>query len=267
MTRPTRPRPGAAGAPRWMAAKAIAALLLIVFTGTGCADDRRDAADRAAVEGLKSDIDALSAQTREDPAARLNRFEVGPVASDEPGRMHQVMRQYLNMALQVRNDYLAELDAMGWDGILDPGRLQADTGMVGSRRLISQARAAMARAEADSVSALEALPGLIDAAPITAANKRDMLAGYERSKARSLAEMRGSFALESETVDQFEAMVELLDRVEWGVEESQIVFYSDADVETFNGYFNRINALSAELEARQRAGLERARETLSKGGN
>ena len=50
------------------------------------------------------------------------------------------------------------------------------------------------------------------------------------------------------------------------MEASQIVFYSDADVDTFNGYFNRINTLSAEPEARQKAGLDRARDTLSRTG-
>jgi len=256
---------GPGGFARRITATALAALLA-VGVSAGCASDKPDAADRAAIEGMKSDIDALRAQTRDDPGARINPFDVGPVPEDEAGRMHQVMRQYLNMVVKARNDYLSELDDIGWNDVLDPDRLQADADMTESRRLSGQARDAMARAETNSVAALAALPGLIEAAPLSAANKRDMLKGYRRSSERGLADMRGSFALESQTLDQFEGMVELLDRVEWGVEESQIVFYSDADVETFNGYFNRINTLSAELEARQKAGLDRARETLSRSG-
>jgi len=262
MTQTTRT---GAGRTRRIAATAFAALLAVA-SATGCAAEKPDPADRAVIEGMKSDIDALSAQTRDDPAARITAFEVGPTAEDEAGRMHQVIRQYLNLVVVARNSYLAELDAIGWEGILDANRLQADTGLVESRRMVGQARAAMARAEAGSIEALAALPGLIDAAPLSATNKRDMLAGYQRSQARGLAEMRGGFALESQTLDEFEAMVELLARVDWGVEESQIVFYADEDVETFNGHFHRIAALAEELEARQKAGLDRARDTLSKSG-
>lgn len=241
--------------------------LVTAVIATGCGDRPESASDRAARDGMKADIDAVSEQTRDDPAARIDPFDIGPVAEDEAGRMHQVMRQYLNAAFQVRNDYLAELEAMGWSGILDADRLKADAGMVESKRLVAEARAAMARAETGSVAALKSIPGLIEAAPITAANKREMLKGYEGSLAKGLADIRGAYALESETLDQFAGMVELLERVEWDVDQSQIVFVHDVDVETYNAHFHRITALTEEIAARQKQGLEQARDKLSGAGN
>ena len=93
-----------------------------------------------------------------------------------------------------------------------------------------------------------------------------MLIGFNQNKARGLAEMRGTFALESATLDQFEAMVELLGRTDWDVEDSQIMFHQDADVDAFNARFHRIQALNSQLEARQQANVKRAQDRLSNPG-
>lgn len=220
----------------------------------------------AAIEALKSDFEAIGDQSRADPVAQIDAFEVGPPAADEAGRMHQVMRRFMNSLLVVRNGYLAELDAMGWNAILDADRLRADTDLADSRRLIEQARAVGLRAQAASEKAFHGFEGLVQEAPLRPETKRGMIIGFNQNKARGLAEMRGTFALESETLDQFEAMVELLGRTDWDVEDSQIMFHQDADVDAFNARFHRIQALNSQLEARQQANVKRAQDRLSNPG-
>jgi hypothetical protein len=259
-------RPRARGFARRAAAAALATLLFVSVPALAGPAAQEAPEARAAIDAMKNDFETIGDQTRDDPAAQIDAFEVGPPAADEAGRVHQLMRTFMNSMLQVRNGYLAELDAMGWSNILDANRLKADTGLVESRRMIAQARAAGLSAVADSETAYNGFEALVQGADLEPKTKRDIIAGFNQNKARGLAEMRGTFALESQTLDQFEAMVELLGRTEWVVEESQIAFQQDADVETFNGHFARINELTAQLQARQQANVQRAQDRLEGSG-
>lgn len=257
--------PSARGFARRAAATALATLLFALAPAVSLAA-MQERPDSAAIEALKLDFDAIEKQTLDDPAARIDTFDVGPPAADEAGRMHQVVRRFMNSILRVRNAYLAELDTMGWVGILDADRLKADTDLADSRRLVEMARAAGVRAERDALAAFNGFAALVEAADLRPRTKREIIAGFERSRPGALAEMRASYALEAQTVDEFDAMVELLARTDWDVEDSQILFNADADVEAYNAHFTRIDELTKQLEARQKANVDRARDRLSSPG-
>lgn len=93
---------------------------------------------------------------------------------------------------------------------------------------------------------------------------RDALAGFDNTAAQGKARASELWSLEEQALSQVENIFTLLaaKRNSWQVQQSQILFNNQSDLDLFNSYLTRIGEITAQQRALQNAGARRTQEGL-----
>jgi len=191
-------------------------------------------------------------------------FEADPNASGFDGEVQRFVAGILNDNAELANAYRVELEQIGWYSILDPARLVADSTMAESRQLLQAGRSTVSKYRTRSREILENSADAIQGLNMSERDKRSFERGYREKLGSSLGQHDAMWDLEEETFDEFEKIIDLLDGSsgEWSVEDGQFLFTTDEQVDRFNGYLGRIDAIMLEQQEMQRSALEATRQQI-----
>ena len=142
--------------------------------------------------------------------------------------MERFVKEFIDRFVAQRNDYLLELDAIGWSSILDAKRIRNDTTLSESKAMLERAKAIADKYEKKTADLMNGTRAYINALNISESNKREMLAGFARGISKSSKKIDEQWKLEKQVLLQFENVILLLAaRKNWVVQGEQILFNRD----------------------------------------
>jgi len=185
-------------------------------------------------------------------------IDTNPQARGEFGEMERFMKEFMNQMAYQRNDYLLELEAIGWNSILDPQRIRTDKGLVESRVTIKKAKYIVAKYREKTNLLLHNARENLQSLDMSASLKREAISGFDRGIEKAKTQIDSMWTIEEKVVVEFENIIELLSARNdaWVVQESQFLFYNDTDLNKFNSYIDSIQGLVNEQQQIQRQSVE-----------
>lgn len=226
----------------------------------------------------KSDLRQVAVEVHQTMAAVQSSIASGSAApppmqttaagTTESGKMGVVIKTMMNRMLAQRREYELELDAIGWSKILDGQRLRNDSTLAESRTIIQQAKQIVGKYRARTNDLFIQVRRDIDVSDLAAYSKQSMLSGFDRSAQQGKAQAIELWSLEEHVLGQIENAFNLLGakRSAWQIQDGQIMFHSQADLDLFNSYMSQVQVLVAKQEKLQTASLQRTQESLTQMG-
>ena len=242
----------------------LALILASAAAGTWIAFRAHDSREQMARMGasMQKELDAVARSVQEaKPTAKI---DTTPAAGGEVGEMERFGRTFLSRMAELRNDYLRQLDSIGWDGILDAKRIAADKGLVQSRQMVGKARALVASYKDKALATIESARADIDKLPISDEARRGFRKGFEKSLETSRGRLVEQLTLEAGIVDEVGKLFDLLAAKSgtWAVRGGKVVFTDQATLSGFNAHLAEMQKLSARQGALQKQALESTRAKL-----
>lgn len=187
-----------------------------------------------------------------------------PVASGDAGKLETAVKTIVNRSLAQRREYELELEAIGWSRILDGERIRKDMSLAESRTILRQARDIVSKYRGQTDELFAQVRHDIETAGLKPEAQRAAIAGFDKNAGQGKAQAAELWSLEEETLSQVENIFTLLaaKRNSWHVQQNQIVFNDQSDLDLFNSYLSRINQIMAQQQALQTAGVRRTQEKL-----
>ncbi len=230
------------------------ALLLAGFAGamTGWAVQERAYQQEVAVSRRLGAMLNEQPDAGETPAREAGSG--GPAdarAAGEPGApervaaMEGIVREWVAAAKDLRQQYVRDLEASGWESILDAGRLERETDFSESRAIIARARA-VAAAQPGKYRALAAkYTGPLHAVAEQKKEGWQLARELERRLPKDMENAERLFDHELLIIEGSERVILFLEKTRgtWKIRDDNVVFRNDADAAAYN----------AEMEALQRA--------------
>lgn len=242
-------------------------IFIALFAGGLIAASRQQHEAVQAVSSIQNELDrVVSAST--DPSSLPARIERTPAdvpkAKGEFREMERFVKEFIDRCVALRNDYLLELYAIGWNSILDAKRIKNDTTLSESKVMIERAKVIAEKYEKKTADLMNGTRAHINALNMSESNKREMLAGFERGMSKSGKQIDEQWKLEKQVLLQFENIIVLLAaRKNWVVQGEQILFYSEDDLARFNSYIGTIQRLVQQQEQIQKTSFAEANQNLS----
>jgi hypothetical protein len=161
--------------------------------------------------------------------------------------------------------YADELNGIGWHAILDFARLKNDkaNGLNDSKALVEKAIAISNKYEAESFTMLETAQDRIKALDISDATKEKMLVGQAEAASGGRQMVEKVWALEKMVFQQISKIIALLDHTDaWEVQDNQIVFQSNEDLEKFNALAQALQKVMDEQQQLQEVEAAKTSEAI-----
>src|SRR5262249_13583214 len=109
------------------------------------------------------------------------KIDTTPAAQGEVGEMERFGRTFMSRMAEQRNDYLKQLDAIGWDKILDMQRIAGDKSLSQSKAMVGKARSLVASYREKALATIEGARADIDKLQVSDAAKAGFRKGFEKS--------------------------------------------------------------------------------------
>ena len=175
-----------------------------------------------------------------------------------------VIKTMMNRMLAQRREYELELEAIGWSKLLDGQRLRNDSSLAESRTILQQAKVIVAKYRSRTNDVFIQVRRDIENSDLTANSKQSMLSGFDDSAQQGQAQAMELWSLEEQVLSQIENAFNLLGakRSGWQIQDGQVVFHRQADLDLFNSYMSQVQILVAKQQKLQAASLQRTQESL-----
>lgn len=211
----------------------------------------------AQIERVES---SLSAENIED-------IETGSPTIKSKGEMGQLeyfIKTVTNRDIELQRDYLRELDAIGWNDILDPTKYMDGQFFYEADVILKQAKGIVAKYETKTVEGFDFYQSVIDELDLSASTKRSLQSGFDKKKGEKLALIRSMWKLEMEVIEQAEKMISVLDSGGgWEIDDGMVMFYKDEDLSVYNKAWARLQEVVKEQEVLKEQHLAKARDFFS----
>jgi hypothetical protein len=186
------------------------------------------------------------------------RFDTAPKAQGDYGEMEKFTKELLNGMAEQRNGYLAELKAIGWEGILDAKRIKSDVGFVESREIIQKAKDTVATYQIKTDIFLKLSKRNIESLDVDESVKKEFAIGFENGLKESRKKVDTMWELERQIVGEFESIINLLASTtsSWTIEGDKIMFYNNSDLDKYNSHIAAIQKLSDRQTKIQKQGVD-----------
>lgn len=186
-----------------------------------------------------------------------------PQARGEFGEMEHFMKGYIDRLVVQRNDYLGELQAIGWNSILDAQRIKNDTTLSESKTMIGKAKVVVDKYEKKTAVLVQDTRARMSVLTMSETTTKAMLAGFDESTRKASARMDEQWKLEKQGILQSENIVLLLAASKnWVVEGGDIVFSNDAELDQFNSYVQKIQEIAQQQEHMQKENYAKVNQKL-----
>jgi hypothetical protein len=149
--------------------------------------------------------------------------------------------------VQIENE--AALEEAGWYDFPNADRLQADTGFEATREMLATVRSIyehQKRQQSDLRNDWIAAIRSVDGPPHKIEEYASLVTGFYSDNEVQLGRVQDAYL---ENILEAESLVDFLARTaqSWTVENGQLLFDSDDDVQTYNQHLQNIRALDAEI--------------------
>ena len=245
----------------WLGLLAIYAALIAASHLS--ANRQREELKTAAAEIERTVTTAAQATVASTPSVP-SPLPTAPVAGGEAGKIETVIKTMMNKTLAQRREYELELEAIGWSNILDGERIRKDSTLAESNTMIRQAHDIVAKYSARTDDLFIQIRRDIETSGMKPDSQREMLAGFDETASRSKAQASKVWALEEQVLSQVENVFTLLaaKRNAWQVQQNQILFNNQGDLDLFKSYLSRINQIVAQQQEMQNVNMRRTQESL-----
>lgn len=256
---------------RGMAAGRVAVCIVALLSVMGAIGNagkyqqgREDQA--ASAHALRSDVEKISQAV--ESGAPIAYLDPKATVGGEAGEIQGFVKAYLNQAISENNEYLAELEAIGWVGVLDPARVSKDPGLRDSKVIIANAKATVEkfreRWHQMQIRTRSAVSGM----DTSTAMKRGFVVGFADQSNRAAAEAAQVWEMETQIVATAEDMIELLNvkRSTWTIETGQFAFSDEQVLSEFIAHGEKMDDLIRRQDALRKVGRDRALLSLKQAG-
>lgn len=185
-------------------------------------------------------------------------------AKGEMGEIERFIRFVMNKSVKLRNDYLDELTAVGWDSLLDAKRLEKDNDMAESKAVIEKAKIVVERYKAKTQQMLADNLKDIDAINISPSSKQAFRNGYVKASVARKGGIEELWQLESQIIAEAESIIYHLEarRSYWSVDDGALLFKKQNDLDIYRSYLKSITDLSQQQEDIQKKSFDSALKKL-----
>jgi hypothetical protein len=187
------------------------------------------------------------------------QLDTTPTTKGELGGIEGIIKRLMNQIVSQRNEYLAEIETLGWDKILDLERLKKDKDLIESNSMILKAKDIVGKYRAKNHALLEGLRIDFDGLKVSASSKQNMMNSFDAHLANARTKIDTTWNSEDNTISEFENIFALLSarRGKWQVQNGQLLFESDDDINKFNSYLASIQDLAKKQEAFQKQNVQK----------
>lgn len=226
------------------------------------------------VDGMMEDMERALAESRDADGMpkqtdfRLKQGELRKGAGSMEVARH-IIQSVMNDSIAIQNEYVAALEKEGLMRLLLPERLDADKDFSESRKIVAALREIAERYRVKSLAVVNSVPERLEKYDLSAAEKREFLKGYQNKNTRGPNVAEENWKLELSIIGHMERAIDHLEstRSDWVLENDQIAFVHDKDIETYNAILADIDTTAAEqtkLHEAAKENLKEQSETLKK---
>lgn len=203
---------------------------------------------------------------QKDSPERIESIDTSPKSKGTAGEVEKFMKECMNQAVFQNNQYLAELDEIGWNRILDPEHLARDTSLAKSKVTIRKAKELVDKYTEQMNLLLAKARNDINALNLSAIEKTKAKQAFERGMQESSQTRNQIWQLERELVWKFGEIIDFLyrDYGNWSVSDGQLIFGTDDTVAAYNLYLGSIKNLVAQQEQLRRYGAQKVQAGLDR---
>lgn len=202
------------------------------------------------VQKLYSEFIKSSVDSQGMPKLIEKTIDTTPKAHGKFGEMEKFMKELLNQLVSQRNGYLLEVEAIGWDSLLDINHIKADKTFVESKVKIQKAKELVEKYKKQSDIFTVKTQENIRSLNINERKIREMLSGLVQGMEEEKKSTDTLWTLESKTIDELENCINLLSEKKgtWDIEGEHIVFHNDDDQEKIKSYVSAIQQIERQKE-------------------
>lgn len=189
-----------------------------------------------------------------------NQLDTTPSAKGEFGEFERFMKTTMNQFASLRNDYLLEMEAIGWLNILNPERLKDDKSLIKSKAIIQNAKEIEMKYREKTYALLEKIRSDINNLNTSENMKAQALKGFDKGMIKSRSQIDELWNLEEQTILEFENIINLLAAVNgtWVIQNKQVMFSNEEDLASFNSYIENIKKLAEKQVSLQKQNIASA---------
>lgn len=150
-----------------------------------------------------------------------------------------------------------ERDALMQGGFMEPRTLAASGGVARARNKVKGLRDMMARAEAEDERLRQEARAEVELLPVSGARRREMLGQFDAALNRDREATKVSNQLTYMMLDEMDAMIAVLARSRWTLQDNNVAFWSGRDLDAFRLHAQRLQEINTEFDAAERTRLAR----------
>lgn len=187
-----------------------------------------------------------------------------PKTKGELGELERFLKELIDRQVALRNDYLLDIDAIGWSAIFDAKRIKNDVMLTESNMMVEKAKTIVDKYESKSRDVINGARANINALNVSNSTKQEFLVGFEKGIGESRKNMDEQWKLERQVLLQFENVFLFLTKQKnWAVEGDQILFSNKDDLAKFNSYVVTIQRLTQQQQQIQKNSLIQKNQSLN----
>lgn len=238
------------------------AIFVAFIGGSLVGFSQQRSAETLAITEIKKSYSFIKNAANDDqgiPQHIAGNLDVTPKANGEFGEVERYIKVFMNKLIAQRNDYLRELDAIGWDNILDLSRVSQDRNLTESKMKIKKANDIVRKYKSQMYTLIDNTRNDIKNLNINESSKGNILHSFDKGVADSRAQIDSMWDLESKTISEFEKIFSLLAarKGAWVIQNGQILFTVQSDLDAFTSYLTAIKEFAARQQDIQKQGEER----------
>ncbi len=185
------------------------------------------------------------------PASGFRVLGAGMGAEEEA---IEAVRAGVNTRRQAQIERIgAQRDALVNSDFFEARALGAPGGLARARGKLNTLRALLVEAEADDERLRAQARTELGQIPVSPARRASILREFDAAVATEREEARITGELSEMLFDEMEAQLDVLARTRWSIQYGQIAFATQRDMNAFNVRADRVDEISRELDARDRA--------------
>jgi hypothetical protein len=192
-------------------------------------------------------------EPRESDDGKIALIETDPITpqSQDPNAIMETwLNSYLNEQIENQNDYIIELEAVNFFGLLDGERIRADLDLTESTFILNRTREIIDKYEQLSFDTLYSARDSIQDLNISASEKRSMEDGLNSTLQSGIEAGQKIWELERQRISDSENTLIFLSTTEanWIWEDEQFVFFNTKSLNIFNAYISIFDRTVAEQD-------------------
>lgn len=229
-----------------LVARASLVLCVLIVAGESSFADEYEETGKI-IDELEETVDQLEKGVDEEGRSTVIELPQAtePTAEGDYGKIQIVFREYVNKSVQLRNNYIKELQDIGWFEILNPERLKKDVDLKNSKDMVNKITEAFDNYSNQMLMTMSVMVASVKDLDIDEFAKENVLKGIDKAN-KNGSKIEMSLSLEKESINEVAELINFLDAKPdaWVVEDSQLKFYKEADLKEFNSHLLAIEQIN-----------------------